>query len=172
MEVHVPLYSSVPTCLMCIWFWRSLYLPLIFNLTLDMPKKFEWYIYQLFLSLLLWVLGHGSQSPRAPRAGPGPGPGGARPRPADTNVTLFKGFSDLLHFENYFFCHFNNCFCESGWFYDNHQLDWGQKGAGMGGSYRLISPYPTDLYKLPVEFSYIEETTKFADAPADEWSMY
>jgi len=112
----------------------------------------------------------------SPHARPGPVRVRVRvaraPRPADTNVTLFKGFLSLLHFENYFFCHFNNCFCESGWFYDNHQLDWGQKGAGMGGSYRLISPYPTDLYKLPVEFSYIEETTKFADAPADELSIY
>jgi len=38
--------------------WVSLYLTLVFSHTLDRPKKFEWYIYQFFLSLLLWMLGH------------------------------------------------------------------------------------------------------------------
>jgi len=32
----------------------------------------------------------------------GPGSGDAWPRPLDTNVASFKGFLDLLHFENYF----------------------------------------------------------------------
>ena len=43
--------------------------------------------------------------PNAPnRIGPGrvSGSSGARLQPADTNAVLFKGFLDLLHFENYF----------------------------------------------------------------------
>ena len=44
--------------------WVSFYLSLLFSLILDRSKKFEWDIYQLFLSLLLWVVGHGQHSPQ------------------------------------------------------------------------------------------------------------
>ena len=84
--------------------WVSFYLPLVFSPTLDRPKKFEWYIYQVFLSLLLWMLGY--EPPFHTRAHAlnqtGPGSGGARTRPVDTNTTSFKGFLNLLLFENYF----------------------------------------------------------------------
>ena len=38
--------------------WVSLYLSLIFSPTLNTSGKVEWFIYQLFHYLLLWMLGH------------------------------------------------------------------------------------------------------------------
>ena len=97
--------------------WVSLYLSLIFSPTLDRPKKFEWYIYQLFLSLLLWVLGHESHSPHArTRAEPGRagfGSGWRAPTTCGHECNFVQGVLGPAAFWKLFFCHFNNCFCES-----------------------------------------------------------
>ena len=83
--------------------WVFLYLSFKFSPTLDTPSKVEWFIYQLFHCLLLWMLGHGS--PFYMRwIAPGLGSGGVHDLRHECSFT--QGVLDLLHFGNSFliFC--------------------------------------------------------------------